>query len=231
MTVKTEKPLVDLVDLPLAQPATPDLICWLWALAGRSGQIDVKTVARTLSVTPATVRRWLRHPDEWQLQPDALALLRQRAILQGRGTYLWPTLDETTIARGRGQLAAAIDNLTLLRDAPTKAPSTWRETGVFAPHLVLALHYPHAHVYAVAITSSPKTLSRLKSQRPDVLATRTVNNKWQAWYVKHKTLERVAERRCIVPATVVRIGRTETVREAGGRLKLASLPRRDRPIT
>lgn len=220
----------DVLELPLAQPATPDLVCWLWALAGKSGRINVNVVARTLSVSPATVRRWLRQPEEWQLQQGALAILRQHAILKGRGTYLWPDLDQTTINRGRGQLAAAIDNLTLLRETPTKLPPTWRTTGVFAQHMVHVLHYPHAHVYGIAITSSPKTLARLNSKHPDFLASRTVSNKWEAWYLKHKTLERVAERRCIAPASMVPIGRTETVREAGGVLKLASLPRHDRPI-
>lgn len=220
----------DVVDLPLAQPATPDLVCWLWALAGKSGKVNVNTAAKALSVTPGTVRRWLRDPQLWELTPAALATLRQHAILKGRGTYLWPPLDQTTIDRSRGQLAAASANLTLLRESPGRVPDTWHETGVFTTHLVHVLHFPRAHVYSVAVTSSPKTLARLKKLNADVVAVRAVSNKWQAWYLKHKTLERVPDRRCIVPAQMVPLGRTETVRESGGPPRLASLPRRDRPI-
>lgn len=222
------KPAVDeLLDIPLADPATPDLICWLWAaIPTRHGKIHVTTAAKALDVSESTIRRWLKAPGDWELTPASIARLKQRAILRGRGHYLWPSLDEGSIARGQAQLDVALASLAMQREDPARIPPTWHTTGALKPHQVHLVRYPAAHVYAVAITSSPKTVQRLQRLGAQVVTSRKVASKWEAWTVKHTALNKVAEHRCIVPAAMLPVGRTDTFREVGGPIRLPNLPAR-----
>lgn len=216
----------ELLELPLADPATPDLVCWLWAaIPNRDGRIHVATAAKALDVSDSTIRRWLKAPGEWELTPTSIARLKQRAILRGRGHYLWPALDQGSRDRAQAQLDVARASLAMQRDDPARIPPTWHTTGALTPHQVHLVHYPAAHVYAVAVTSSPKTLQRLHRLGARFLSTRKVATKWEAWTVKHTALAKVADRRCIVPAAMLPVGRTDTFLEAAGVIRLPNLPR------
>lgn len=49
--------------IPPATPATPDLICWLWAaFPPKDGRLHVARIADGLSVSPTTIRRWIQQP-------------------------------------------------------------------------------------------------------------------------------------------------------------------------
>lgn len=218
-------PSDELLDLPLADPATPDLVCWLWAaIPHRDGRIHVATAAKALDVSESTIRRWLKAPGEWELTPASIARLKQRAILRGRGHYLWPALDQGSRDRANAQLDVALASLAMQRGDPARIPPTWHTTGALKPHQVHLVHYPAAHVYAVAVTSSPKTFQRLQRLGAQFLTTRKVASKWEAWTIKHTALAKAADRRCIVPAAMLSVGRTDTMLEVGGPIRLPSLP-------
>lgn len=218
-------PDAELLELPLADPATPDLVCWLWAaIPNRDGRIHVATAAKALDVSDSTIRRWLKAPGEWILTPASIARLKQRAILRGRGHYRWPALDQGSRARAQAQLDVALASLAMQRGDPARIPPTWHTTGALTPHQVHLVRYPAAHVYAVAVTSSPKTLQRLHRLGAQFLTTRKVATKWEAWTIKHTALEKVTDRRCIVPAAMIPVGRTDTFLEAGGPPRLPNLP-------
>lgn len=80
-------PIEDLI--PEATPATPDLICWLWAaFPPTSGRLHMARIADGLGVSDRTIRRWVRDAAQLHLDHQGMVLVEQRAILRGRGTYL-----------------------------------------------------------------------------------------------------------------------------------------------
>ena len=99
--------------LPIATPATADLVCWLWAaFPPRDGQLHLRRIADVLGVSPTTIRRWIADSTGRSFDTQTQRYLARRAILRGRGTYLWPPLDPTTQERTAGERANAI-NATL----------------------------------------------------------------------------------------------------------------------
>lgn len=96
---------LDLAQIPATRPAVSDFVCWLWAaFPQRDGQINITRVATALGVARSTVRRWIT-TDRPQLARAQEAMLARRAILRGRGHYLWPLLDP--ISRRRAKLNRA----------------------------------------------------------------------------------------------------------------------------
>lgn len=201
--------------VPEATAATNDLVCWLWAaFAPRDGSLNITRVAQGLGVSRATVRRWIRSNNP-KLTRAQVARLHQRAILRGRGHYLWPALDETSRARSELLHQAAIRNDELIRNEPERVAPTWQKDLTLDSHEVHIVHYPKAHVYGVAVSNHPKTLPKLR-RFGEILQTVTVPNKYAAIALKHEVLERMAQHRCIVPSRLVPSGRTEVWREAAG---------------
>lgn len=215
-------PTDDLV--PEATPAAPDLICWLWAaFPPRNGRLHVARIAEGLGVSASTIRRWVREAARLQLNDEGMLLVKRRAILRGRGRYLWPDLDPTSRQRQhlQARYAARVDYT--IRTTPEQRSPTWSQNGTLEEHTVALVHYPKAHAYGVSTARSAKSLQRLQRTGVIMQAT-TVSNKYAAVVLKHHTLTRVDSHRCLVPRELVPSGRTETWRETGGVVRLRRLP-------
>lgn len=78
--------------IPPATPAPTDLFCWLWAAypPTPAGRLSSGRIAASLGVSARTLRRWISDDRTDLLTPRQRAQLSRRAILRGRGTYLWP---------------------------------------------------------------------------------------------------------------------------------------------
>lgn len=202
-------------DVPPASPATSDFVCWLWAaFPPRDGRLNVSRIAKALDLSPTTLRRWIAK-DLPKLRNEQVAKVHQRAILRGRGHYLWPDLDPSSRQRSQLLYKTAVRNAELIANEPDRVPQQWKDNGTLSPHLVHVIHWEKAHAFGVAMTSHEKSDARIL-RRGRVLENKSAPNKFAAIALKHEILQRVDEHRCITPKHLVPTGHTETWREAGG---------------
>ena len=214
--------------LPIATPATADLVCWLWAaFPPREGQLHLRRIADVLGVSTTTIRRWIADPTGRSFDTQTQRYLARRAILRGRGTYLWPPLDPTTQERSAGDRANAI-NATLSINRGIYPPA-WKTNGTLTSYTVLVVRYPRAHVFGVHTVRTDKARTRIdrESELVDEISAR---HRYEALALKHVLLDTVTELRCIAPATLVPTGRTDTWRARDHRpSRLRDLKRRRLP--
>lgn len=203
--------MTDLIEIPQATPATPDLICWLWAaIPQRDGQINISRTAARFGVSRTTIRRWITDPVDRELNHAGLTRARQLAILRGHGTYLWPGLDEATQFRNQTAWEFAQRAQTLLDSRRGRAE--WHTNGTLDPHTVMLVHWPRAHVHTIAIASIHKSVARLE-RKGEIITSHQLPNRWAAELVKYQTLASYSIRRCITPRTLVPVGRTDAIRD------------------
>ncbi len=210
----------EILTIPPATAATPDLVCWLWAAyPEHRGRLPVRKIAADLGVSERTIRRWIADGAGRDFDAETQARIAQRAILRGKGTYLWPDLDEGSLIRH--QAVAANAEISLRAILNDRYPLAWDnpDNGTMTPHDVVMVHYPRAHVFAIAAINDPKSRQHLE-RRAEILRVEPQPNKWAALLVKHRALATMAEHRCITPRRLVPRGRTDTWREAGGPAKL-----------
>lgn len=216
MTVERPDSIVDGDDetVPRATVATPDLVCWVWAaFPPYRGRINRTHVAEALGVSRRTLSRWLEDADDRAFDAATQGKLSQRAILRGRGSYLWPDLDEASLFRTQ---SGARNAYTAYRSiAEGVIPEAWRSNTTLLPHEVIQVYYPAAHVYGVSVVSNEK--ARAKVVRiGEVLQIRHAPNKYAGQLLKHAVLMSKQQYRCIAPRSLVPVGRTDTWREDGG---------------
>lgn len=202
-------------EIPPATPATNDFVCWLWAaFPPREDRMNISRIARTLGVSRSTVRRWITSNDP-KLSRTDLTQLHQRAVLRGRGDYLWPDLDPVSRRRADLVYETAVRARELIGNEPERIAPEWRDNGTLESHQVHLVWFPLAHAYGVASTRHEKALAKV-SRHGEILQTVTVPDKFSAVALKHEVLRAVDEHRCISPRSLVPTGRTETWRAAGG---------------
>lgn len=200
--------------VPPATGATPDLVCWIWAaFPPHQGHINKTRVAEALGVSRRTLGRWLDDPEGRLFDPDTQAALARRAILRGRGTYLWPDLDEATLFRTRSEARNAYTAYRAIEG--DVIPDAWRTNTTLLRHDVIQVYYERAHVYGVAVVSNEKAHAKIVNAG-EVIEIRHAPNKYAGLLLKHALLRTKTEHRCIPPRSLVKIGRTETWREAAG---------------
>ncbi|WP_203338647.1 hypothetical protein [Nocardioides limicola] len=212
-TVADEQLELDWV--PAATPSTTDFVCWLWAaFPPRNGRLNIARIAEALEISPTTLRRWIAE-DEPKLLRQQVVRMHQRAILRGRGTYLWPALDEASRRRSELAYATAKRNDELIRTEPDRIAPTWKKNGTLDKRWVYVVHWPRAHAYGVAVVTHHKSSARVL-RHGEILDAIEVPNKYAAIALKQEILARVDEHRCITPKHLVPTGHTETWRETGG---------------
>lgn len=206
-------------EIPPATPATSDFVCWLWAaFPQREGKLNLTRVAGALGVSRTTVRRWIA-TDTPRLSRQQLNMLIRRSILRGRGEYLWPPLDVATRRRSELNLEYALRCDKLIRTDPASVPPEWEKTGALRPREVHLIHFPRAHVYGVSAITHEKAEAKIR-RYGEILETTRAANMYAGIVLKHLTLQRVDEARCIAPRALVPTGRTETWRESAGQPQL-----------
>lgn len=212
-------------EVPQATPAAPDLVCWLWAaFTPYRGRLNAAGIARQLgTVSASTIRRWIAAADGTTIEPALRATLAQRAILRGRGTYLWPDLDHASRYRTDNEAANARTAFSAIEAG--HYPDAWDTNGTMDDHQVLLLWIPTAHVYRVAVLRSMAQRARLERDT-ELVQLVHVPNKYAGLVIKHRLYERIADHRCIAPAGLVPRGRTDTWREDGGAPRLLTTARR-----
>lgn len=200
--------------IPPATAATPDLVCWIWAaFPPYRGHINKTRVAEALGVSRRTLGRWISDADGRHFDQHTQAELSRRAILRGRGSYLWPDLDPASLFRTRSE---ATNAYTAYRSIEAGViPDAWRNNTTLLRHDVIQVYYAHAHVYGVAVVSNEKALAKIV-KAGEVMQIRHAPNRYAGLLLKHALLATKTEHRCIPPRSLVKIGRTETWREAGG---------------
>lgn len=209
----------ELWKIPPATPATSDFVCWLWAaFPQREGQLNLTRVAAALEVSRTTVRRWIA-ADDPKLTHQQRVMLVRRSILRGRGHMLWPTLDPASRRRSELNLQYALRCDQTIRQDPSDVPPEWRTNGTLERRDVHLLYFPRAHVFGVAAVTAEKSLAKLL-RFGDIVESTTAPNKFAAIALKHLTMERVDDARCVVPRALVPTGRTETWLETAGQPKL-----------
>ena len=215
MTVPDQQlALAELELVPEATPATADLVCWIWAaFAPLQGHDQQNPGGRGARGVLADLGRWIDDAEGRSFDRQAQAELSRRAILRGRGSYLWPDLDPATRYRTHGQARNAF--IAYQAIVEETFPEAWRANGTLVEHQVLQLWYPDAHVYGIAVVSNKKALAKIKKDA-EILQVRHAPNKYAALLIKHALQASRAGHRCIAPRSLVKIGRTETWRENGG---------------
>lgn len=188
------------------------MFCWLWAAypPTTAGRLSSGRIAASLGVSARTLRRWISEDRTDLLTPQQRAQLSRRAILRGRGTYLWPLVDATTAWRVDAGMRTALDSLALV-NTPARIPDTWHCRHYLSPHTVYLLHYPRAHVYGIAFAQHHKHHARLY-RHAEVIDERTVPNRWAALAQKLATLQDHRATHCTAPRSLVPTGRTEVLR-------------------
>lgn len=212
-------------EVPTATPATADLVCWLWAaIPPKDDRLHVARAADVLRVHRSTVYRWLRDAHGRRFNHEARVMLTRRAILRGRGAYLWPPLDPNSARRAAHQLAQAEANARLLLESPQQAPKEWRTNGAMDPFEVFLIHYPRAHVYGLISGRTRRELSRVRQHDGQIQQTVTVPNRYAARMLKGLVLssEAIAEHVCIPPRDLIPTGRTETWHAHAGTVDLTT---------
>lgn len=214
MTTTPSEPIADEDLLPAATASTPDLICWIWAaFPPHQGHINKTRVAETLGVSRRTLGRWLEDAEGRRFDPDTQAVLARRAILRGRGSYLWPDLDEASLFRTRSEARNAYTAYRAIEEGVI--PAAWRSNTTLLRHDVIQVYYERAHVYGVAVVSNEKARAKIVNAG-EVMQIRHAPNKYAGLLLKHAVLTTKTVHRCIPPRSLVKIGRTETWREVGG---------------
>lgn len=209
--------------LPEATPATPDLLCWMWAaIPPKAGRLHVARVAAALNVSDSTIRRWIKTAGERPIDPTALTTLRRRAILRGRGQFLWPSLDLATRERAWVLHQDALAGQQLITEAPNDVPVAWLTGNALKPHEVMLVYYPTARVHGVASAATPDSARKIRRNGGEILETVLAPNRYAARIIKAASLEQASEHRCIPPRSLVPTGRTETWRQAAGVVTLAA---------
>ncbi len=222
-----EASLIDETALPLATPATPDLVCWLRAAyppkEGRGineARVNTRRLAQILEVSPRTIQRWLADPDDLVLNRAALTMLRRYAILRGHGTILWPEHDPGT-ARRIANLAQKSRRSWQISQDPELVPAD--DPKMTNPCTVLQYHAPEAMVIGIA-TGDPKERKRkLKAQGAVIIDEVTVPNYYAAQVAKYAALELAGTEVCLPPRSLMPSGRTEVWRARAGTIDLQSL--------
>lgn len=200
--------------IPPATPAAGDLSCWLHAAypAREDGWLPTARIAEDLDVSASTVRRWAKDSTKTPRQ-DHRTYLARRAVLRGRGTYLWPQLDQASLFRQRaqGEHHARCSDLV---DAGTPLPE-WRGLGHLEPYWVVLAWYPAAHTYQVAMGRTKKGLTRIE-YRAEILQRSSAPSMFHAAEIKSRSLARNLQRQCIAPRELVPTGRTDVLLELPG---------------
>lgn len=214
-TSNSQPALVEGGALRPATPAAPDLICWLWAaFPPRDGQLHVSRIAAGLGVSQTTIRRWIKQADQTELNHAGMVILKRRAILRGRGHYMWPEADPATLRRTVDQLRMAETTLQNITDrGPTQRQ---RSRGLDQPHDVHLVYYPAAHVYGLSSSRHVKTKPRLRHTGGEILDSITLPTEPSAVIAKAQILLQLEDARCIAPRTLVPRHRTETWLETTG---------------
>lgn len=210
--------------VPLATPATPDLVCWIWAaIPPKDGRIHVARVAEALGVSRSTIYRWLRDPEEREFNETGMKIVRRRAILRGHGDYLWPPLDDGSRRRIDALRADAQRARSALTTGPEGISELARLRGAVDHHDVYLVHYPKARVYGVASGRTHDTERKIRARHGEVLQRRSVPDRYAARLLKYAALDQVDEHTCIPPKALVPVGRTETWNQRAGRIDLEQL--------
>lgn len=196
--------------IPPATPAASDLVCWLHAAypARDDGWLPTSRIAADLGVNPRTVRRWAHDTTKATPSREHRTYLARRAILRGRGTYLWPELDEASRFR-QDEQGAFHARCAQLVDEGDVLPA-WEDAGHLTKYWVALAWYPRAHAYTVSIGRTKKALSRIE-YRAEVLRVITAPSMFHAAAIKAATLEQHPGRRCIAPRELIPTGRTEAL--------------------
>lgn len=224
-----EASLIDETALPLATPATADLVCWLRAAyppkEGRGineARVNTGRLAQILEVSPRTIQRWLAKPDDLVLNRAALTRLRRYAILRGHGTILWPEHDPGTARRIANLAQKSRRSWEISKDSELVPADDPKMTN---PCTVLQYHAPEAMVIGIA-TGEPKERKRkLKAQGAVIIDEVTVPNYYAAQVIKYAALELAGTEVCLPPRTLLPTGRTEVWRIRAGSVDLRSLAR------
>lgn len=192
-----------------------ELEIWLRAAfkSPATGRLPTVQAGKALGVTPRTIRRWVSR--EQELTRARQVRLIQRAILRGRGEYLWPALPSHRAQFEERVVAKSVRRHLLIRDHPDQVPQAWRDNGTLRRHDVLLVWYPKAHVYGLTVASHLKTTERAYRNGQIVKQT-TASNRYEAQVLKLLTLQRVLDYRCVAPRSLVKTGHTETWRASGG---------------
>ncbi|MDN5804960.1 MAG: hypothetical protein L0H26_10330, partial [Microlunatus sp.] len=185
----TQRPEVVAVDddeIPAATAATPDLICWIWAaFPPYRGRINKSRVAEALGVSRRTLGRWIDDADGRTFDKLTQAYLSRRAILRGRGTYLWPDLDQATRFRTRSEASNAYTAYRAIEEGVI--PPAWQRNTTLLDHDVIQLYYKRAHVYGIAVVSNDRAYAKIVNAG-EVLAVRHAPNKYAGLLLKHALL-------------------------------------------
>lgn len=190
-------------ELPPPVPAPNDLACWLHAAYGP--EIPVAEAAVDLHVAPSTLRRWIasQRPPVRHAQRVYLA---RRAILRGRGTYLWPQMPPELLERRRLQALAQADLAAAVDQGERE--ERWLEAGYLERYLVTAWWYPHAHAWAISAGRTEGAHARHQSRAEQVDAIEAPT-KFHAMAIKQATLEAYTDHRCVTPRELLPTGHTE----------------------
>jgi hypothetical protein len=192
-----------------------DLTCWLHAAfrPRPDGTLDVARIATGLGVSPSTVRRWRDGTSASWPAPQHWSAIRRRAILRGRGSYLWPTPSPAALRRTqRAQENAQRDLLHAQQLDDRALPAAWKREGWLEPQRLRLVYYPQAHVYQLSITRErdrpadriSRVVEKFEMQSSIVMPT------WHAAVVARcRILHRMSKYRCVAPRELVEVGRTE----------------------
>lgn len=216
VTTNHTPPPPDATDTPHlgpAEPAMPDLLCWIYAavpLNPRTGRPDVHRVAKILNVTPATVYRWIRNADDREFGPQAITTLRNRAQLRGHGEILWPAIDPTTASRHTNNLTTAL----AFRDDMRRNPTTPAALKAHRPTQVITYYNDTARVFGIITASTATNRNRALAPRTGntLVDQMTVDDSHTATAIKYTALQLIGDDRCIAPDTLFKKGRTEVWR-------------------
>lgn len=195
--------------VPEATPATPDLVCWLWAaFPPRDGRLHLSRIAEALGVSRSTISRWVHDATDREFDDHTQRYLKQRAILRGRGTFLWPDLDPASIHRSNSEAANADTAAAAI--AAGHHPEIWTTNGTLETHQVLEITYPAAHVAGVAVVRTQAAQRRIE-RTGTITRTTPAVNRYAGLQLKHQILTGQPHR-CIPPRSLVPTGRTDTWR-------------------
>lgn len=193
---------------------TNDVLIWIQAAIPPkpNGHMDRPRAAHALGVSERTLAKWISDPPSMPL--EARKRFLQLAILRGKGTILWPEPDPQVLNRDKQLATYAQRAVNDILDGIDLDSWNGPKQDRLQPHAVYVLHYPHAHVHAITIAQDKKSQARYKRAGAVVTDRRVLDNYWLAQAVKHTLLAQHYDRRCLVPASVVPVGRTHTWREA-----------------
>lgn len=222
--------------LPETTPATPDLICWLWAAVesrtvtdpetgDQEQRLNISAIARAFKVSRTTVRRWIAHADDDVRQVTSVAM--QEAMLsrpveaqaaslarqRGKGRYLWPSPDPVTARRAEARAYRATRDAQMLANHPDRAPEAWSKTGVLLPHEVLLCYWPHADAWTIAVTHNDKIPHRIRRFGGEIVSSVSRPNRWASEALKFDIFDIIAEHRAITPRALIPLGHTDAWRD------------------